>query len=98
MCRQGDAEKCIGLPPSPFCDRLARNMADSQKGFYDFIVLPLYNALNDYLQSRRVQTEVLAEAGKQFPATDCASWVSCRGAMWLESFLSPVSAQLFAHR
>lgn len=59
--RQGDHEKELGLAPSPFCDRSVQNVADSQKGFYSFIVTPLFSSLNDYLRSCRVQQEILQE-------------------------------------
>eukprot|EP00741_Cyanophora_paradoxa_P021311 tig00021348_g20571.t1 len=42
---QGDRERLLGLPVSPFMDREKANMAQSQLGFLDFVVLPLLNAL-----------------------------------------------------
>lgn len=61
---QGDAEKNLGLPCSPFCDRHASNVSESQRGFFDFIVSPLYNAVDDYFNSRRLRLEVLPEIEK----------------------------------
>jgi len=58
---QGDAERDLGLPCSPFCDRQGTNLAESQCGFFDFIVAPLYTALDEYLGSRRLRFEVLPE-------------------------------------
>lgn len=58
---QGDLEKQASLPCSPFCDRAATNVSDSQRGFYNFIVSPLYTSLNDFLRSKRVKLEVLNE-------------------------------------
>lgn len=56
---QGDAEQSAGLPCSPFCDRRATNIAESQRGFFDFIVSPLLNTMNEFLNNRRLRTEVL---------------------------------------
>lgn len=61
---QGDAERELGLGISPFCDRSASNVAQSQLGFYDFIVVPLFTALNEFLQSRRVKVEILSEMAR----------------------------------
>lgn len=58
---QGDVERELGLPCSPFCDRHGTNLAESQRGFFDFIVTPLYTAIDEYLQSRRLGLEVMPE-------------------------------------
>ncbi|KAI8925161.1 hypothetical protein BC831DRAFT_401545, partial [Entophlyctis helioformis] len=45
---QGDREKALGLPISPFCNRDGPNAANptsSQQGFIEFIVNPLFEAL-----------------------------------------------------
>eukprot|EP00899_Mesostigma_viride_P026359 jgi/Mesvir1/6908/Mv09065-RA.2 len=39
---QGDKEKALGLPVSPFMDRDSANVPKSQLGFYEYIVLPMY--------------------------------------------------------
>jgi hypothetical protein len=45
---QGDEEAKRGLPVSALCDRRDLNgLAKSQKGFLDFVVLPLFTALSD---------------------------------------------------
>merc|ERR1711957_713069 len=41
---QGDAEKRLGLPVSPMCDRVTTNVPGSQLGFIDFIVQPTFVA------------------------------------------------------
>eukprot|EP00437_Effrenium_voratum_P029596 CAMPEP_0181410036 /NCGR_PEP_ID=MMETSP1110-20121109/7131_1 /TAXON_ID=174948 /ORGANISM="Symbiodinium sp., Strain CCMP421" /LENGTH=875 /DNA_ID=CAMNT_0023532569 /DNA_START=24 /DNA_END=2651 /DNA_ORIENTATION=- len=56
---QGDLEREIGLPCSPFCDRQVRKVAESQQGFYKFIVKPLYDCLGLFLNSTRLELEVL---------------------------------------
>ena len=45
---QGDLEKKLGLPISFNCDRNTVNLAQSQLGFMDVIVSPLFNVLNEY--------------------------------------------------
>ena len=42
---QGDLEKKNNLPVSFLCDRETVNVAESQPGFANFVVLPLYKAL-----------------------------------------------------
>jgi hypothetical protein len=61
---QGDSERSLGLPCSPFCDRGSQKVAESQRGFFDFIVSPLFNAADEYLKSYRLRMEVLAELEK----------------------------------
>eukprot|EP00434_Breviolum_minutum_P030114 symbB.v1.2.026634.t1/scaffold2661.1/size73577/4 len=36
---QGDLEREVGLPCSPFCDRQVQKVAESQQGFYTYIVM-----------------------------------------------------------
>ncbi|GFR43842.1 hypothetical protein Agub_g4967 [Astrephomene gubernaculifera] len=43
--RQGDMERQLGLPISPLFDRAKQGVSKSQVGFYDFVVLPLVNAV-----------------------------------------------------
>eukprot|EP00917_Polyrhabdina_sp_WS-2016_P015124 GHVP01032965.1.p1 GENE.GHVP01032965.1~~GHVP01032965.1.p1 ORF type:complete len:843 (+),score=142.93 GHVP01032965.1:5315-7843(+) len=44
--QQGDEEFALGLPISPLCDRKAeQSFAKSQKGFLEFVVLPLVQEL-----------------------------------------------------
>lgn len=44
--RQGDREKLLGLPISPLCNRVldGNTVANAQIGFFNFIVLPIFNA------------------------------------------------------
>ncbi|KAI9176171.1 hypothetical protein H9P43_006536 [Blastocladiella emersonii ATCC 22665] len=46
---QGDEERRLGLPISPYCDSAAPNLAGSQVGFMTWVVLPLYEALHAVL-------------------------------------------------
>jgi calcium/calmodulin-dependent 3',5'-cyclic nucleotide phosphodiesterase len=40
--RQGDAERELGIPFSPLCDRDTTMVSQSQIGFIDFIIKPTY--------------------------------------------------------
>jgi len=44
---QGDEEQGLGLPVSPLCERTgnAREFGESQKGFLQFVILPLFKEL-----------------------------------------------------
>jgi len=44
--QQGDAEKHMGLPVSPLCDRDSVKFASSQVGFMQFIVQPTFELLS----------------------------------------------------
>mmetsp|Transcript_69209 Transcript_69209/g.124776 ORF Transcript_69209/g.124776 Transcript_69209/m.124776 type:complete len:918 (+) Transcript_69209:132-2885(+) len=73
---QGDLEREVGLPCSPFCDRQTSNIAEGQRGFYDFVVCPLYNCLEQFVKNPRIEFEVLRplESNKAF-------WKECDGAI-----------------
>ncbi|KAI8815748.1 uncharacterized protein EV422DRAFT_502077 [Fimicolochytrium jonesii] len=43
---QGDLEKEMGLPVSPFMDRESLNVPSSQSGFIEFVVFPLFEAFD----------------------------------------------------
>lgn len=58
---QGDEEERLGIPCSPFCDRVQTDIVESQSGFFDFVVLPLFDSLNSYLLSKRLKIEVSME-------------------------------------
>ncbi|CAD8199035.1 unnamed protein product [Paramecium pentaurelia] len=47
--QQGDKEKDLGLPITMLCDRRTTNVAKSQIGFIDFMVLPYYNTLQQII-------------------------------------------------
>lgn len=56
---QGDLEREVGLPCSPFCDRKVHKVAESQQGFYTYIVSPLYDCLSMFMRSPRLDLEVM---------------------------------------
>ena len=45
---QGDMEKKLNIPVSPYMDRDNQNVASCQIGFIDFVVQPLFNALDSF--------------------------------------------------
>ncbi|ORZ33070.1 hypothetical protein BCR44DRAFT_1416143 [Catenaria anguillulae PL171] len=44
--RQGDEERRLGLPISPYCDSTQPNLPGSQVGFMTWVVSPLYESLH----------------------------------------------------
>jgi len=58
---QGDMERNLNLRCSPFCDRRCTNICESQHGFFSFIAMPMFTALDEYLQSQRLRFEVVHE-------------------------------------
>lgn len=59
--RQGDIEREKGLPISMFCDRYNTDLGDSQSGFIGNIVLPLYEATNEYIESESIKITCLTQ-------------------------------------
>ena len=72
--QQGDLEKKMGLPVSAFCDRENTNIpkvpsTQSQMGFIQNIVLPLYEALHVYLN-----VSIIDEMCLQQLRTNMSTW------------------------
>lgn len=42
---QGDAEKEMGMAPSPMCDRDSTNIPNMQVNFIDFVIVPMFSCL-----------------------------------------------------
>jgi len=57
--RQGDIERSDGLEISGFMDRENPNLAGLQTGFADFIVIPLFQLLENFLPQTKPCMEVL---------------------------------------
>lgn len=51
---QGDLEKTEKLPVSFLCDRTTTNIAKSQPGFLNFIVIPLFTVVSEVMPSLKV--------------------------------------------
>eukprot|EP00929_Paragymnodinium_shiwhaense_P101216 TRINITY_DN6411_c0_g1_i2.p1 TRINITY_DN6411_c0_g1~~TRINITY_DN6411_c0_g1_i2.p1 ORF type:complete len:1030 (+),score=191.74 TRINITY_DN6411_c0_g1_i2:114-3203(+) len=58
---QGDAEKDLGIPVSPFCERYGTKLPESQSGFFQFIVSPLFSAFDEYLCNKNFSEDVMRE-------------------------------------
>lgn len=61
---QGDKEKELGLPISPFCNRDNVNTTLSQKSFINFIVSPLYEAFHSWIPLDSVMDGLLASKAR----------------------------------
>jgi hypothetical protein len=48
--RQGDMEKSMGIPVSPYMDRDNINIPSCQIGFVDYVVKPLFEAFGRYIE------------------------------------------------
>jgi len=59
--KQGDLEKKMGMPISFNCDRNTVSLPQSQLGFMDVIVSPLFNVLNEYFPQLSFTLENLKE-------------------------------------
>ena len=57
--RQGDIEKESGKPVSMYCDRETTILPKSQIGFLKNIALPLYEALNSFLNSEQIESQCI---------------------------------------
>jgi len=67
---QGDLEKKFQLPPSPFMDRATTNMAKSQTGFINFLVLPLYQAFVEQFPETNICLDQLEQNLKYWKDLD----------------------------
>ncbi|KAI9338397.1 hypothetical protein DFJ73DRAFT_620658, partial [Zopfochytrium polystomum] len=45
---QGDKERALGIPISPYMDRETLNVPSSQIGFIDFVIAPLFDAFEKF--------------------------------------------------
>jgi len=50
---QGDAERSLGLPISMNCDRHTVSIPAAQVGFIKFLIMPLYNGLEEFVPELR---------------------------------------------
>jgi len=63
--QQGDRERLQGMPVSPFMDRYTTVMSKGQIGFMNYIVMPLFECMGEYLEDMHMAT-VIAEENKGF--------------------------------
>ena len=64
--RQGDMEKKLGLPISFGCDRTIVTLPQSQLGFIDAIVFPLFSAVNELFPGLKFTLENIKKNGDYF--------------------------------
>lgn len=62
---QGDNERHRGDPVSPFMDRAAPSMSKSQIAFMNFVVVPMYESIAEYLPDMHFSVDH-AEENKQY--------------------------------
>jgi 3',5'-cyclic-nucleotide phosphodiesterase len=62
---QGDNERYRGDPISPFMDRAAPSMSKSQIAFMNFVVVPMYESIAEYLPDMHFSVDH-AEENKQY--------------------------------
>eukprot|EP01060_Flectonema_neradi_P032791 TRINITY_DN5301_c0_g1_i1.p1 TRINITY_DN5301_c0_g1~~TRINITY_DN5301_c0_g1_i1.p1 ORF type:complete len:1250 (+),score=316.79 TRINITY_DN5301_c0_g1_i1:76-3825(+) len=63
--QQGDRERLQGMPVSPFMDRFTTVMAKGQIGFMNYIVMPLFECMGEFLEPMS-KASIIAEENKGF--------------------------------
>eukprot|EP00929_Paragymnodinium_shiwhaense_P097811 TRINITY_DN59408_c0_g1_i1.p1 TRINITY_DN59408_c0_g1~~TRINITY_DN59408_c0_g1_i1.p1 ORF type:complete len:1050 (+),score=192.14 TRINITY_DN59408_c0_g1_i1:170-3319(+) len=58
---QGDVERELGIPCSPFCGRDTTKVYESQSGFFSFIAAPLFTALDEYFHDQDLSKDITEE-------------------------------------
>ena len=71
--RQGDAERELGIPFSPLCDRETTMVSQSQIGFIDFIITPTYTLLTKIFEA--INEMLLKEAEEMENDSENAAYV-----------------------
>ena len=76
--RQGDKERELGLDISPLCDRDSTQVPQSQIGFIDYIVVPLFNTVMETVE------HVVSGGSDQLAGTPWLSTLQLNRAIWTE--------------
>ncbi|EPY27618.1 3',5'-cyclic-nucleotide phosphodiesterase [Angomonas deanei] len=63
--QQGDRERNLGLPCSPFMDRLQPSIAKGQISFMNYIIIPFFEQMSELLPALRFAVD-LAEGNKAY--------------------------------
>lgn len=71
--RQGDEERGLGMNISPLCDRETTDVASSQLGFFDFLVRPLWTAVQHAHPIRGFRSRVLVHVASNYSRWKVAS-------------------------
>eukprot|EP00754_Rhynchopus_humris_P021653 Rhum_TRINITY_DN14753_c16_g1::Rhum_TRINITY_DN14753_c16_g1_i1::g.118515::m.118515/K13755/PDE1; calcium/calmodulin-dependent 3',5'-cyclic nucleotide phosphodiesterase len=59
--QQGDRERLQGMPVSPFMDRYTTVMSKGQIGFMNYIVMPLFECMGEFLEHMQMATSIVDE-------------------------------------
>eukprot|EP01061_Rhynchopus_euleeides_P016573 TRINITY_DN27893_c0_g1_i1.p1 TRINITY_DN27893_c0_g1~~TRINITY_DN27893_c0_g1_i1.p1 ORF type:complete len:1249 (+),score=414.61 TRINITY_DN27893_c0_g1_i1:72-3818(+) len=59
--QQGDRERLQGMPVSPFMDRYVTIMSKGQIGFMNYIVMPLFECMGEFLEHMQMATSIVDE-------------------------------------
>eukprot|EP01059_Diplonema_ambulator_P026426 TRINITY_DN4371_c0_g1_i1.p1 TRINITY_DN4371_c0_g1~~TRINITY_DN4371_c0_g1_i1.p1 ORF type:complete len:1226 (+),score=393.31 TRINITY_DN4371_c0_g1_i1:80-3757(+) len=59
--QQGDRERLHGMPVSPFMDRYTTVMSKGQIGFMNYIVMPLFECMGEFLEHMQMATSIVDE-------------------------------------
>ncbi|GLC47046.1 hypothetical protein PLESTM_002012800 [Pleodorina starrii] len=104
---QGDLERQMGLPISPLFDREKQGVSKSQVGFFEFVALPLANALSsafpgaqplmecltsNYRHWRRAEREAAAAAAQQQASAAAATAATITAATAAAAATAPAAA------
>eukprot|EP00930_Biecheleria_cincta_P020766 TRINITY_DN15543_c0_g1_i1.p1 TRINITY_DN15543_c0_g1~~TRINITY_DN15543_c0_g1_i1.p1 ORF type:complete len:754 (-),score=171.13 TRINITY_DN15543_c0_g1_i1:52-2313(-) len=81
--QQGDEEKALNLPFSPLCDRSTVDaLGKSQQGFLNFVVLPLYEALERHEGAQDSESSEPPEEGQL--RKNCIQEIQANAKRWVE--------------
>lgn len=69
---QGDAETALGKPTSFLCDRTAPGVTQSQDGFFNFVVAPLFGTLESAFPGAKPMAKQVAANGAAWAAQSAA--------------------------
>lgn len=72
---QGDREKQLNVPVSPFCNRDNSNAFSCQKGFIDFVAAPIFEAVGEYINKYEIEnpTTNTTSSSKHHQHKDCSA-------------------------
>ncbi|OMJ79105.1 hypothetical protein SteCoe_20927 [Stentor coeruleus] len=90
---QGDMEKAQGLPISMYCDREKTDIAKSQSGFIKNIVLPIYETLNQCLNSQEIKEKCINQLEQNMK-----SWESLILPKRVHSLMEPEESHTLKNR
>ena len=78
---QGDMERKLNLPISPYCDRMNLNIPSSQIGFIDYVVQPLFSALDTFQPIPSIISRLAINREYWYLKTNCRGNLKLQGIM-----------------